>query len=211
MTKAKNSQTNVNSLDNKNESGNIDTNLSESPTEKAFSNKSIPESSNKEQTSSNDEYTIDPISGEKYLKPKGESEYMGQRAWKLPPLRRDGFEIIWAITRGNELQNLVIEGWDFVDPNTPGLEQATPRHGGTDKEGKALWHRAMQMPKSRYDEMMARKVKANKDKENEIIFNPAMGAGKDFYLGKDHKAPTYTRNAGGMDPSMADAYNNSMR
>lgn len=204
MPKAKNSLSNENSLDNKDGSGNIGDHLSESPTEKAFSNK--------EQTSPNDaEYTIDPITGEKYLKPKGETEYVGQRALKLPALHREGFEIIWPLTRGNELQNLVKEGWDFVDPKTPGLEQATPRYAGTDKEGKALWHRAMQMPKSRYDEMTARKVKANADKENEIIFNPAVGAGKDFYLGKDHKAPTYTRNSGGMDPLMANAYNNSMR
>lgn len=200
MTKSKKS------LDNNNQSANIMANTPELPTEKTST-----ELNNKETSLNSDEYTVDPVTGEKYLKPKGETEYMGQRALKLPYLKRDGFEIIWAITRGNELQNLIKEGWDFVDPQTPGLEQATPRHGGTDKEGKALWHRAMQMPKSRYDEMMANRYKKNTEKEEEIIFNPAMGAGKDFYLGKDHKAPTYTRNSGGMDPEMAKAYNNAMR
>ncbi len=157
------------------------------------------------------EYTIDPITKKKYFKPKGDDIYLGQKAFRIPTIRREGYIIIWPVDRGNEIQNLLYKNWEFVDPATPGCEKAASApYGGSDKEGKPIFHRAMQMEVGKYNEMMRRESEANTAKENEIIFDPSRSSGKDFYAAKEHRAPTVTNNSN-MDPMMAAAYTKAMR
>jgi hypothetical protein len=205
------------SLDNQNQSSNTGLNSLNSIENPDLSHLTVSKQDNpglsiKQDLPDDNEYTIDPITGEKYLLPKGDSVFIGQRAFRLPPIVREGFEVIWEVNRGNNIQERISEGWRHVDPETPGCENAAKRpYAGKSDIGKSLHHVAMQMPKSRYDEMMRARSQANTDKENEIIFNPSMGQGKDFYIAKEHKAPFVTTNAGGMDPAMAAAYNKAMR
>lgn len=211
MTKSK-----KNYLDNNNESSNTEANISNSTNVSELS--SAVNNSNSEL--SQEEYTIDPITGQKYAKPRGESEYIGRRSWKLPPLIREGFQIIWEVNKGNRIQLRIADGWEFVDPKTPGCEDAGQLpSAGHDERGNALHHRAMQMPEAKYLEMMARRNRANTEKENATIFNPALGNGKDFYIiKKDHGSyynyssnPTAGKINQGMDNEMAAAYRNAMR
>lgn len=170
-----------------------------------------------------DEYTTDPVTGVKYLKPKGDSVSLGQRNFRIPTIRREGYEIIWGVTRGNELGNLVLQGWDFVDPKTPGCEEAakTP-YAGTDQTSKALFHRALQMPKEKYDAMMIARGKANDQREQDIIYNVKAGVNpadqKGFYVSKDNKMGVEREhgngsfiNSSGMSSGTNNGFSNAMR
>lgn len=164
-------------LDNKNDSSNLETKISENT-------KSVAEIDESD-------YTVDPLTGKKYLKPKGDSTFLGQRSMRIPTINRPGYVIIWAVTRGNEIGNLISQGWDFVDPATPGCEEAlkTP-HGGVDQMLKPIVHRAMQMPIEKYNRMMAARANELNEREQSQIYNVKSTVNaadqKGFYVGKEN-------------------------
>lgn len=138
------------------------------------------------------EYTVDPITGQKYLRPKGDNISLGQRNFRIPTINRPGYVTVWPVTRGNEIGNHIAQGWDFADPSTPHNEEAakTP-YAGTDQTMKPITHRAMQMPKEKYDKMMAARSRANTQKEQSFIYNVKSAVNPadqgEFYVSKDNR------------------------
>jgi hypothetical protein len=203
--------------------------LAKKPAAKGAAKKSAPKTAVKPASTDlspkkSNEFTIDPITGEKYLKPKGDSVSLGQRAFKIPSIRREGYIIIWPVTRPNEIQSLLDQGWDFVDPSTPGCEKAATKvYAGTDKQGNPLYHRALQMGLESYQNLMNARDRENDRREFEMIYNPGQKLDKDFYFSKEHKRAYHnysTEDTGparkpvmssGMDNSMAHGFNNAMR
>lgn len=188
-----------------------------------FPKTSAPEAESSD-LSPSEEYTIDPITGEKYLKPVGDAIYLGQRNAKIPTIQRPGYIIIWPVTRPNEIQSLISQGWQFVDPQTPGCEKAATKvYAGTDKQGAALYHRALQMPVEDYQRLMDAKDRENDRREFEMIYNPGQRLDKDFYFSKEHKRAYFNNStedtgpsrlpvkSSGMDSDMAAEFDRAMR
>jgi hypothetical protein len=171
-----------------------------------------------------EEYTIDPLTGEKYLKPKGDDISLGQRNAKIPTINRDGYIVIWPVTRPNEIQSLISQGWEFVNPETPGCEKAATKvYAGTDKQGSPLYHRALQMPVEDYQRLMSARDRENDRREFEMIYNPGQRLDKDFYFSKEHKRAYFNNSSedtgpsrapvksSGMDLNMASEFDRAMR
>lgn len=217
-----------NSLDNNLTNQETDENIFESipldiDSKQSKSSKKSDLASKKEEADS--DYTVDPITGEKYLKPKGDIRISGKKAMRLPPIHRDGYVILWAVSRKNDLQNLIEDGWEFVDPKTPGCENAAKiPFAGISSDGVKTYHRAMQMPLDRYNELMAARNKENDEKEYNIMINPAAKEGADFtHKVQGFKHRTYSSNSedmnderpiyntSGMSHDMKLGYENAMR
>jgi len=138
-----------------------------------------------------EEFTIDPITGEKYRVSTGNQSYLGKRNFRIPTINRPGFVTMWAVNRGNEIQNRLDEGWRFVDPNTLDCDAAVQMpHAGYNPRGDKMVHRAMQMPIEKYKELMAARDRANDQREQDIIFNPKSlvqsGDQKDFKVWREN-------------------------
>ncbi len=173
---------------------------------------SVPKQQQQKTELASDEYTIDPHTGQKYLKPKGDSHLIRDNNMRIPQINRPGYEVIWPIDRDQtSIPNLIKKGWEFVDPNTPGCENAIQQiYAGQRPDGSPMFHKAMQMPKEKYLEMQVMEGNELDKKESDTIFNPAIGDDK-LYLPREFRRPNVTRNNRDMDIGMAAAFDKAMR
>jgi hypothetical protein len=215
----KKSENNLNnSLDNKNDLENsmsIESFADNEKPKKSASVKKSPEIAAKVELESNDEYTVDPHTGQKYLKPKGTSDVIHYQSFNIPQIKREGYVIIAPIDEKiNTIPDLIKQGWEFVDPNTPGCEEAIKAvYAGTRLDGSPMFHKLMQMPESKFKEMEDRKQAALTQKEQDTIYNPT-GGDQNMYIGKEFRAPTISRNntpIRDMDMGMSEALSRAMR
>ncbi len=187
---------------------------------KVTASKPSPEIAAKVEIDSN-EYTIDPHTGEKYLKPKGTSDVISYQSFNIPQIRREGYVIIAPTDeKKEEIQKLINQGYEFVDKNTPGCEEIERVvHAGNRKDGSPFFHKFLQMPEAKFRELEGRRQAELTKREDETIYNPTAGD-SNMYIGKEFRAPTVSRNnmpmSGGemardMDIGMSNAYKNAMR
>lgn len=194
---------------------NIDSNfIEENISSNAINSTEIAASTEKE----SNEYTIDPITGKKYLKPKGFSDVIQYQSSNIPQIVIPGFKICAPTTENEiEIQRMIDMGWEFVQPSEPGCEDAARLvYAGSRKDNSPFFHRLLKMPEEKWNELENRRQNELTQKEQDIIYNVAQGD-PDMYVPKEFRAPVNTRNQGvrmdssGMDNSMANAYKNAMR
>lgn len=174
-------------------------------------------SGNSESSESNDEYTIDPITGAKYLKPKGDSYLSFEVKGIIPDLEKEGYVFCWPVNYNDAVfQGMVDQGWEYAYPDNTGCKDAKPiALTSSRKDGKQLFHVPMFIPMAKYVALNEKQEQLRQQKENDTIFNPAATLESNKYVkaytASDHRAPEISRQNREMDIDMARSFDKAMR
>lgn len=162
-----------------------------------------------------DEYTVDPFTGKKYLKPKGDAILTYESRGRIPQINIPGYVVIWPVNETDTtFYDLVQQGWDFLHPSTPGAEEAREvPTGSRRKDGVAIVHKPMIRSIEKHRAWEASREKIRQQKENDTIYNPGATLADNGqargYTAREHRAPRITNRD--MDLGMAQAFEKAMR
>lgn len=169
------------------------------------------------ESSDNDEYTIDPITGAKYLKPKGDSYLSFEVKGIIPELEKEGYVFCWPVNYNDAVfHGMVAQGWEYAYPENTGCKDAKPiALTSSRKDGKQLFHVPMFIPMAKYVALNEKQEQLRQQKENDTIFNPGATLENSKYVKAytttDHRAPEISRQNREMDIDMAQKFDKAMR
>ncbi len=128
------------------------------------------------------EYTTSPDGKYKFLKPKSEthSDFLEETGTNIPYFTREGYVIVWPHdAKSATIPNMVRVGYEFVDPNTPGCENAheRPLARMMKDDGTPARHYAMQMSEGKFKEMKIREQDEIAAREHDLKLKPSTDSG----------------------------------
>ncbi len=143
-----------------------------------------------------DGFTMSPDGKYKIPKPKKHATLLTNTPSRIPYITGDinkEYEFYWVTDREpNSIPLAIQQGWEFVDPNTAGCENAKePVYAGVRADGTAYFHYALWMPKGKFAEIQQLKQSAIDDKEQEILQRPS-AEGSAIYATEQMKISTST-------------------
>lgn len=124
------------------------------------------------------EYTTSPDGKYKIPKPKKHADFLDKSPSRIPyitdPEVLGGYHILWETDeRPHNISDRINEGYEFVDLNTKGCENAIPTHSGYRPDGSAYMSYAMWMALDKFKTIQAIKQNAITEKEQEIMRKPS--------------------------------------
>jgi hypothetical protein len=138
---------------------------------------------------SNDDFAISPDGKYKIARPKKHAEYLDKVVTRIPYITDENFKkefhIYWQTDeKPHSISDMISQGYDFVDNNIEGCEQAVPTHSGYRPDGSAFMSYCFVMPIEKHREIEKIKQAKITTHEQEMNLNPnkALEGGKgDLY------------------------------
>ncbi len=124
------------------------------------------------------EYTTSPDGKYKIPKPKKHADFLEKSPSRIPyitdPDVLGSYHIYWETDeKPHSISDRINAGYEFVDTNTKGCENAIPTHSGYRPDGSAFMSYAMWISIAKFKEIERMRQAAITEKENEILRKPS--------------------------------------
>lgn len=142
------------------------------------------------------DYTTSPDGKYRFLKPKSvnHADLLEERNTNIPYFQRPGYVIVWPHdAKPAYISSYIARGYEFVDPNTPGCENAIqqPLAGILRVDGTPARHYAMQISEEKFKEMKRIEQKVRDDHEASLKIKPSDKSGDIYGTGQTDFSRAY--------------------
>lgn len=144
------------------------------------------------------EYTTSPDGKYKFLKPKSvnHADLLEETSTNIPYFTRPGYIIVWPHdAKPSYIPSYIARGYEFVDPNTPGCENAIqqPLAGILKVDGSPARHYAMQISEEKFKEMKRIEQRKRDDFEAELKLKPSEKSDNIYGTGQTEYSKAYAK------------------
>jgi len=142
---------------------------------------------------SNDiEYTVSPDGKYKIPKPKKHADFLDKQPTRIPYITDKAilaeYHIYWQTDeRPHNISDMIKNGYEFVDNNVPGYEEAIPTHSGYRPDGSAYMSYCFRIPISKYKEIEKMRQDAISEQEKQNLLTPGGKESPDLYATEQMK------------------------